>query len=201
MGDIGKPVAEWISQNVGWAVLVVVFLFSIFFEFSKIKLSPITTFLRWIGNRITGGLKDDIADLKQDTNQIVGDLKKETNKQIKDLKDENEAKFSELEKQTGAIQQAAVDNYEQLKSKMQELEDLQDSQAAARIKNHVLTFSRRCRNGEKHTEEDFRNLIEEHQQYEKLVQKHNWTNDVYKEDYAFFINEYHRCIRENDFLR
>lgn len=201
MNEIVKPVGQWISGNVGWTVLIVLFFFSLFFEFSKIKLSPITAFLRWIGNRITGGLKDAIDDLKKDTNEQIADLKKETNQQISELRKENNDRFADLERQTEEIKNGAHENCEIMKTKMAELEEKQDLQAASRIKNHVLTFSRRCRNGEKHTEEDFRNLIAENAEYEQLVSKYGWTNDVYKEDYVFFINEYHRCIRENDFLR
>lgn len=201
MNEITKPVGEWIAGNVGWTVLIVVFVFSLFFEFSKIKLSPITAFLRWIGNRITGGLKEDIADLKRDTNEKIADLKNDTNEKIAELRRENCEKFADIEQQNELIKQGTTANCEIMKTKLAELEEKQDLMTAARIKNHVFTFSRRCRNGEKHTEEDFRNLIEENAEYERLVEKYGWTNDVYKEDYAFFINEYHRCIRENDFLR
>ena len=201
MNEIVKPVEQWIAGNIGWAALIAVFIFSLFFEFSKIKLSPITALLRWIGNRITGGLKDDIADLKRDTNEKIADLKNDTNQRIAELRQENSTKFADIELQTELIKRGTSENCEIMKTKLAELEEKQDMQTAARIKNHVLTFSRRCRKGEKHTEEDFRNLIEEHAEYERLVNKYGWTNDVYKEDYAFFLNEYHRCIRDNDFLR
>ena len=49
MGDIVKPVAQWISQNVPWAVLIGIFVISLFFEISKIKVYP----LKWLWKLIS----------------------------------------------------------------------------------------------------------------------------------------------------
>ena len=174
MNEIVKPAAQWISQNIGWTAVLILFIFSLFFEFSKIKLSPITAFLRWVGDRLTGGLKADIESLRTDTEAKIQELDEKTSAALEEIK--NSADF----------------NCKKTQIKLDEIERQQDIMAAARIKAHVLNFSRSLRIGEKHTEEDFQNLIKENEEYEALVKKHNWTNDVYKADYEYFYEKQNR---------
>lgn len=190
MGEIFKPVAQWISGNVGWSVLLVIFVLSLFFEFSKIKLSPITALCRWIGDRITSGLRADIADLKKSTDDRLA----ATEQHITELKDSMSNSLEELKAKTSF-------NDAEFQRQQKEIEERLDRLAAARIKAHVLTFSRQCRNQEKHTHEDFMNLIEENAEYERLVKKYGWKNDVYKEDYEFVMEIYRKCLRDNSFLK
>ena len=55
-------VMKWLSGNWGWLLAV----FCIFFEITPIKINPITAFLRWIGKKLTGDIRKDIADLRED---------------------------------------------------------------------------------------------------------------------------------------
>lgn len=194
MNDIVKPVAQWAGENIGWTALIILFVFSLFFEFSKIKLSPITAVLNWIGGRLTGTLRAEIAQMKTDTAQKIDELKKETDQRIRDLDNRTSASLAE-------IKEGATSNCKETQKKLLQIELAQDVQSAARINAQVLNFSRSLRVGEKHTEEDFKNLIKENEEYERLTQKNKWTNDVYKADYEFFYHEFQRCQRENDFLK
>ena len=45
MGEIQKAVGQWIVSNVGWTVLIILFILSMFFEISKIKKEPIGSFI------------------------------------------------------------------------------------------------------------------------------------------------------------
>ena len=59
------PIVEWLGGNWGWALAV----FCIFFEIAPIKLHPISSFLGWLGKKLTGDIVKDIADLKSDTDE------------------------------------------------------------------------------------------------------------------------------------
>lgn len=194
MGEISKEVGQWIIHNVGWSVIIVLFILSCLFKITRIEVDPLGWFISWIGKLLTKNVRADIADLKTETNAQISELKRDTNDKFNTLEAKTEAALDALKDRSNR-------NDEELDKRLREIELNQDHMAAARIKNHVLTFSRRCRNGEKHTKEDFMNLIEENVEYERLVQKHGWKNDVYTEDYAYFLEEYRRCIRENDFLK
>ena len=76
-----------------------------------------------------------------------------------------------------------------------------DMQTIMTIRAHVLDFANSCYNKRKHTKQEFDNIIDENSKYEELVKKHDVTNDVYKEDYAFVMKVYHRCQEEGTFLK
>lgn len=194
MGDLFKPVTQWISANVGWTVLLGLFVLSLFFEFSKIKLSPITAFLKWIGDRLLGGVRKDIADLKESTDKRFDEMKAETDQNLNALKDSVNEAMAEL---------TAKSNYNdaEFQRKLDDIETKQDTQLVTETKRHVLNFARQCRHGESHTLEDFRNLILENQAYEKIIEKRNWENDVYKSDFAFIMADYNRRLETDDFLK
>lgn len=193
MGEIFKPVTQWISTNVGWSVLLGLFILSLFFEFSKIKLSPITALFKWIGDRLTAGLKVEISELRENTDKRFDEMKAETDQNLKELKDSVNASMAELTAKSNL-------NDSEFQRKLDDIEEKQDLQICSRVKAHVLNFSRQCRNGEKHSLEDFKNLFQENLEYSRLVEKHGWINDVYKHDFAFIERVYDECNANNDFL-
>lgn len=60
-----EPVLHWLGGNWGWMVV----LFGMFFEIAPIKLHPITALLGWIGKKLTGDIRKDIADLRKDMDE------------------------------------------------------------------------------------------------------------------------------------
>ena len=57
-----EPVWHFLGNNWGWILAA----FSVLFEITPIKIHPITSLLRWIGKRLTGDIRQDIADLRED---------------------------------------------------------------------------------------------------------------------------------------
>ena len=192
MGDIVKPVAQWISQNVSWTILIVVFIVSLFFEISKVKVYP----LKWLWKAIswpfrkideqrTNSFKNVVIEFKTDMETKLTEMTESSNSNCASVK----ACFIDLEKR-----------FDKLDAKQQETEERLDLLAAARIKNHVLNFARQCRKGEPHSHEDFGNLFKENKEYEKLVLKYGWDNDVYKHDFAYIRRVYDECNDRGEFL-
>ena len=153
MGDIVKPVAQWISQNIPWTILIVCFFISLTVEISKVKVYP----LKWLWKLIswpfkkideqrTASFKAIAVDLKSDIDGKVTQMLSGMTSNCELLKtrfDRMESRFDELDKM------------------QQDTDERLDKLAAARIKNHVLNFARQCRKGEPHSHEDFANLIKE----------------------------------------
>lgn len=192
MDEIVKPIGEWISQNIPLSVGICVFIFCIFFEVSKIKVYP----LKWLWKAIswpfrkideqrTNSFKNLVVELKSDIDEKLSAMKDVTSMNCDALK----GRFDKLEVRLDKMDERQKATDERL-----------DMLAAARIKNHVLNFARQCRRGESHSHEDFANLIKENKEYESLISKYKWTNDVYKHDFAYILREYDRCNNENDFL-
>ena len=61
MTKILDLITDWLGENWGWIALVGVFV-----DISPIKFSPITGLLRWIGRKLTGELREQIAALRAD---------------------------------------------------------------------------------------------------------------------------------------
>lgn len=192
MGEVTKVVGEWIANNVPWAVLIGIFLFCLFFEISKVKVYP----LKWLWKAIswpfkkvdeqrTGSFKSLIAELKTDLDSKIEEMHTDSMNNCASVK----ACFTELEKR-----------FDKLDDKQVETEERLDALAAARIKNHVLNFARQCRKGEPHSHEDFANLFKENKEYEKLVEKYGWENDVYTHDLAYVKRVYDDCNDNASFL-
>lgn len=57
-----EPILQFLGKNWGYVLAA----FSILFEITPIKIHPITTFLGWIGKKLTGDIRKDIADLRED---------------------------------------------------------------------------------------------------------------------------------------
>ena len=64
MSKILDFIAEWLGENWGWIALAGVFV-----DISPIKFSPITGILRWIGHKLTGELREQIAALRRHTKE------------------------------------------------------------------------------------------------------------------------------------
>lgn len=59
------PIMEFLGANWGWLLAV----FLIFFEITPIKLHPVSSLLSWIGKKLNGSIKQDIADLRKDLDE------------------------------------------------------------------------------------------------------------------------------------
>ena len=60
-----EKLGEWLGGNWGWVIAV----FCVFFEIAPIKLHPISSFLSWLGKKLTGDIRKDIADLREDVDR------------------------------------------------------------------------------------------------------------------------------------
>ena len=192
MGDIVKPVAQWISQNVPWAVLIGIFVISLFFEISKIKFYP----LKWLWKLISWPFRKIDEQRTGSFKNIVNDLKTELDTKFTDMVQTQQTNCSEVKSCFVELEK----RFDKLDARQQETEERLDMLAAARIKNHVLNFARQCRKGEPHSHEDFANLFKENKEYEALVKKYSWDNDVYKHDFAYIQRVYDEHNNKGDFI-
>ena len=60
-----ENLGEWLGGNWGWVIAV----FSVLFEIAPIKLHPISFALGWLGKKLTGDIRKDIADLREDVDR------------------------------------------------------------------------------------------------------------------------------------
>ena len=86
---------------------------------------------------------------------------------------------------------ARVDNLEStLSKKIQDVSDRNDENEKDRIRWEILDFANSCRNGRKHSKEEFNHVIELKVKYEKLLEKTGDENGVFEEDYRYIQSLY-----------
>lgn len=190
MSEISKTVGQWIVANVGWTVIIVLFILSALFKLTKIEINPLGWLIGWIGKNLTKDVRKDVADLKIDYNTKISDLKDD----IDSFEQRTNASIDEIKSGTSK-------NCEALKKRLDQIEKSNDLQSVRQIRGHILSFANSCMNGIKHTQKDFDNIFEEDKEYKKFVKKHKVVNARYKEDFEFIVKCYHKCQEENSFLK
>lgn len=68
------------------------------------------------------------------------------------------------------------------------------------IRNVVLDFANSCRNGRRHSKNEFEHIIDLNSKYESLLRKYNLTNGVFAEDYKYVLSIYNDNLSKNSFL-
>ena len=194
MSEVSKAVGQWIVGNLGWTVIICLFVLSGLFKITKIEINPIGWVIGWIGKYLTKDVRKDVKDLKEDTNTKIKELRED----LDGFEERTNAGIDEMKEKTSA-------NCELLKNRLDSMERAtkysNDMQTVRQIKAHVLDFANSCMNKRKHTKKDFENIIDENTQYERLVKEYGLVNDVYTEDFTFIMKVYHKCQDEGSFLK
>lgn len=190
MSEVSKAVGQWIVNNLGWTVIILLFVLSGLFKITKIEVNPIGWIISWIGKNLTSDVRKDVAGLKKDYGN-----------KIQALKDDIDAFEQRTNTAMDEIKSGSQKSCEELKKRMNQMEKSNDLQTVRQIRAHILDFANSCMNGRKHTQKDFDNIFEEDKEYTKLVKKYRIRNARYKEDFDFIKTCYHKCLENNSFLK
>ena len=90
-------------------------------------------------------------------------------------------------------------NGEMLK-RIDKLEANVDTNEMDRIRWEVLDFANSCRNGRRHTQDEFEHIITLVKKYEGLLEKCGRENGVFEMEYKYIVKLYDQCQQENDFI-
>ena len=69
-----------------------------------------------------------------------------------------------------------------------------------RIRWEILDFANSCRNGGKHTKDEFQHIITLNTKYQKLLKETDDSNGVFEIEYEYIQNTYAEKLEKNDFL-
>jgi hypothetical protein len=69
-----------------------------------------------------------------------------------------------------------------------------------RIRWEVLDFANSCRNGRKHTRDEYQHIVALRDKYEKLLEKTHDSNGVFDVEYKYIQELYAERLEKNDFL-
>lgn len=171
MSELSKAVGTWIINNLGWTVVLLFVIISCLFKLTKREIDPLGWILAKIGSALTKTLQTDF-----------------------------DSKLSDIKTDLDSFKVQSKNSCDILQRRMDQMEESNDMQTVRQIKTHVLNFANSCLNKQRHTKQDFDNIIRENEEYEKLVAKYNLRNDVYTEDFGYIMKIYHHCQDKNSFL-
>lgn len=87
-----------------------------------------------------------------------------------------------------------------IKHDIEELQCAIDENEKDRIRWEVLDFANACRNGRRHTKDEFQHIITLNGKYKALLKKTNDENGVFDAEYAYIRDLYRERQEKNDFL-
>lgn len=87
-----------------------------------------------------------------------------------------------------------------LKSLLTAQQETIDENEKDRIRWEVLDFANSCRNGRRHTKDEFQHIIVLNDKYKKLLRKTNDINGVFDAEYEYILKLYAERQEKNDFL-
>lgn len=92
---------------------------------------------------------------------------------------------------------------EKLKNISQSLGDLKKQMTDHEIDQlrwNILDFANSCRQGKRHTKDEFDHVIRAHTDYLAILQRTGRTNGQVDADYRYIEEIYNKCMHDNDFL-
>ena len=85
-------------------------------------------------------------------------------------------------------------------SKIDDLIKQVDENEKDRIRWEILNFANSCRNGIKHTRDEFQHIVTLRDKYQQLLEKTNDVNGVFDVEYKYILDLYAERLKKNDFL-
>lgn len=90
--------------------------------------------------------------------------------------------------------------FEPFEIRLDAVEKKIDENEIDRIRWEILEFANTCRNGKRHTKDEFTHIIAQNDKYHKILSAYNMTNGQIDADYEYIEGLYKRCQEQNDFL-
>lgn len=84
-----------------------------------------------------------------------------------------------------------------------ELQEVKQELTETKVQNwrwNVLDFANSCRNGRRHSHDEWRHTISQLAEYESYIERNEITNGVFEEDAKYLREEYQKNSTNNDFL-
>lgn len=93
-----------------------------------------------------------------------------------------------------------VNKIDGLITKMDSIEGNIAANEKDRIRWEILDFANSCRNGRKHTRDEYQHIIALNDKYRELLALTNDTNGVFEAEYEYIKKLYTERLEKNDFL-
>lgn len=87
-----------------------------------------------------------------------------------------------------------------LDQKMVALDLKIDMNEVDHIRWEILDFANECREGRRHTKDEFEHIISQNTKYHTIITEHDMKNGLIDLEYAYIVHIYNKCLEDNSFL-
>ena len=121
-------------------------------------------------------------------------------KRIVGNKDKNEAVLKRIDDVENTLSKKIDSVRTDLEDKIKEVSDSNDKNEKNRIRWEILDFANSCKNSRRHTQDEYKHIIEAHDEYELLLEKTGEKNGFLDAEYEYILKQYTEHQEKNDFL-
>lgn len=87
-----------------------------------------------------------------------------------------------------------------LQTEIDEVRKDGDEREARRLRASILDFANACRNGKKHTKDQFENIFRDHEDYICICENRGIKNGFLDDEFNYVRQVFHECQENNSFL-
>ncbi len=195
-----RELIELAQDNIPWLAVVLV-VASLFFEFSKIKINPLTCLFKAFQKKILEedhkeheAIHKENLDINRRLDEVVN-IKSKHYQDIVKWQDTTNGDVSDLKLITSQI----IAKMDDIGAKLDQMYKDQDSNEMARLRWEILSFAESCRSGRKHSKDAFHHIIESNDKYHRIIEKRGFVNGVIDAEMEYILEAYHHCCDADDF--
>lgn len=96
---------------------------------------------------------------------------------------------------------AVLEKLSQQDKAIDKIRDVVDDNEIDRIRWEILDFSNSCRQGKKHTLDEFVHIIELNEKYHQILDRRKLTNGRIDLEYRYIVSIYEECQKKDSFLK
>ena len=188
------------KDNIPWVGTLLIFL-SIFFEFSKIKINPLSWAFRKLSEKATEDVRKE--------NKVIHQENLDINKRLDDVVYVKSRHYEEIcqwrndindiVKGLDAVNTKVAETINNINSKLDEMYESQDENEMNRLRWEILSFADDLKSGHKHSCDSFHHVMEVNDKYHRIIAKRGFSNGVIDAEMEYIKNVYKKLLENNDF--
>jgi len=98
------------------------------------------------------------------------------------------------------LEQMGTSINKKLMNKVDNLSKQMTNHEIDQLRWNILDFANSCRQGRRHTKDEFEHVIAAHTQYVRILKENGLENGQVDTDYKYIEQIYYKCMKNNDFL-
>ena len=195
-----RELIELAQNNIPWLAVVLV-VASLFFEFSKIRINPLTWLFKEFQKKI---LEEDVKEHEAihkenvDINKRLDEVVYIKSKHYQDIVKWQSATDGDVN-DLKVITSQMVTMMNEISTKLDKMYEDQDANEMVRLRWEILSFADSCRSGNKHSKDAFHHIIESNDKYHRIIEKRGFVNGVIDAEMEYIKEAYHHCCDTDDF--